>query len=392
MTDPGERREWRNVYVLSATILFTISSIYSWTHLRSLHLRGLGASEVQIGWGFFALTLAYRLPQVLGGWMADRFGRKANVVLGTFGMGAAYVWVALAPRWEGVVAAICLAWVVGALQWPALASLVASSVPERERGRAMGLLEACSTAGVMLGPLVGGAVVNRASSLSEAWTFLLFVSCGVYAGCGLVRLLLLREVRAGPPEEGRLEIPWRRLAVPMVVTALSFAAFYLTIDGPVMGPYVVDVTGGTPETVQEIGFYGGLVAIAGAAGAGVLADRIGAGRTMALAAFATACLLSPFALGTPTARQAHAVFALLFLTGEVYVVAYQKLVTSLGPRHRRGLAVGLVGTVVGLLSCWSMLAAGGLYRIRPGAPLALAAGVQALAALAGLLLCRRAFN
>jgi MFS family permease len=388
----SERREWRNVVVLSATILFTITSIYSWTHLRSLHLRGLGASEVEVGWGFFALTLAYRLPQALGGWLADRFSRKASVVLGTFGMGAAYVGVALAPRWELVVAAICGAWVMGALQWPALASLVASSVPDRERGRAMGMLEACSTAGVTLGPLVGETALRGTDSLAGAWRILLLGSCAVYAGCGLVRLFLLRDVPSSSPEEGRMNLPWRLLAVPMAVTAATFAVFYLTIDGPVLGWYVVDVTGGTPETVQEIGFYGGLVAIGGAVAAGWLADRIGAGRTMAVALVATAVLLAPFALGAPASRRARTILGLLFLTGEFYVVAYQKLVTSLGPRHRRGLAVGIVGTVVGVASSWSMLAAGGLYRLDRGAPLVWAAGLQALAAVAGLLLCRRAFN
>lgn len=254
------------------------------------------------------------------------------------------------------------------------------------------MLEACSTAGVTLGPLVGEAVVRHTATLAAAWRILVLGCCAVYAGCGLVRWLFLREVPAGPREAGSLNIPWKPLAVPMIVTAAWFAGFAFTTDGPVMGPYIVDVTKGTPETVQEVGFYGGLVAMAGAVGAGIMADRFGAGRTMALATIGTVALLAPFVLGVPGPSVARAIFALLFLTGEVYVVAYQKLVTSIGPRERRGLAIGIVGTVVGLVASWAMVLAGRFYAAGPQRPLVAAAAVHAAAAIFALLLFRRAFN
>ncbi len=393
MTDPPEREQPRNVWVLSLTILCTLAALFSWSRIIALYLRHLGASEVQIGWGFFCYALAYRLPQVAGGLLADRIGRKAIVVLGTFGMAAGYVAVAFAPTWGLLVGAICGCWMIGALQWPALVSLVADSVPEGRRGRAMGLLEACSMSGLTLGPLIGERVYAAAGGLASAWRILLLGTLAVYALCGVVRLALLRDVRLhSAPAAGPVRIPWALLAVPLAATVLSYVSWFLTTDGPIMALYIVDEAGGTPATVQAVGFYGGLAAVAGALVGGWVSDRLGAGRTMMLMTAATLAVLVPLGFGDLSARGRVALFVLLFLPGEAYLVAYNKLITSTGPREGRALAVGLVGTAVGLAASWAMILGGAAYHSNHDWPLAAAACSQALAVALGLGLLRRRYN
>jgi len=392
VTEPAEGRAWRNVWVMSLTIVGTITALYSWNRVISLHLRDLGASDREIGWSYFCFTLAYRLPQILGGALTDRLGRKAIVVAGTFGMAAGYVLVGLAPRWDQVVAAICLVWMIGALQWPALAAMVAESVPENERGRAMGLLEAGSMIGLTLGPLIGERVC-AVEPLSRAWRHLLLGSMAVYSLCGCARWALLRETRAQTPEtQGPAAFPWRAVLLPLAVTVFTFATFFLTTDGPVLGLYVKDDVGGGPETVQTVGFYGGLAAIAGALGAGFLADRLGAGRTMLLTSVVSAFLIAPMAAGLFKPRSELTLFALLFIPGEAYIVAYQKLITSLAPRSRRGLSVGVVGSAVGLAASWAMVLGGELYTRGHRLPFVAALTVQVAAVLVGLTLLRRRYN
>jgi MFS family permease len=380
------------VWVLSGTIVGTITALYSWNRVISLYLRELGATDREIGWAYFCFTLAYRLPQILGGALTDRVGRKAIVVTGTFGMATGYALVAHVPRWEHVVLSICLVWVIGALQWPALAAMVAESVPERERGKALGLLEAGSMLGLTLGPLLGEQVC-AARPLAEAWRLLLLGSMAVYALCGLARLAGLREVTAeeGSPPPARAPFPWSALVIPLGVTVLTFAAFFLTTDGPVLGLYIEDEAGGSPATVQTVGFYGGLAAMAGALAAGLLADRLGAGRTMLLTSLASAALLAPMAAGAFRPRSELVLFALLFIPGEAYVVAYQKLVTSVAPRSR-GLSVGVVGSAVGLAASWAMVLGGDLYARGHRLPLVAAFAVQAAAAVLGLGLLRARYN
>jgi MFS family permease len=155
-----------------------------------------------------------------------------------------------------------------------------------------------------------------------------------------------------------------------------------------MSLYIKDELRGTEALVQRVGFYGGLGSIAGALLAGWLSDRIGAGRTMALASLATAVLAGLLAFGF--ARPI--VFAALFAPGEAFLVAYQKLITSLGPPSRRGFAVGVVGTGVGLASSWAMALGGTLYESGRRLPFALAAAAGAAACIASLFLCRASFN
>jgi MFS family permease len=385
-----EVRCWRNVAVLSLSIIGTITALFSWSRLTSLYLRHLGATDEQAGWAFLALVVAYRGPQALGGLISDRVGRKLIVVLGTLAMAACFVGIAFAPSWPLVVAANCLCWMVGALQWPALLSLVADSVPAGERGKAVAFLEAASMLGVTLGPFVGERVQNRLGGLPETWRVLLLGTVGVYALCGIARGLLLREVRPAARSQGKVVVPWRATGIPMAVTVLSFSIYFLTTDGPTLGFYIVDEAHGTPATVQQVGYYGGLGAIAGALLAGWLSDRLGAGRTMFLTMMATGGILA--LLLRASGRADLRLFSLLFLPGEAFLVAYSKLITTLAPAERRALAVGIVGTAVGLGASWAMPAAGRLYAMDHRAPLVAAAALQGLACVIGIGLLRRSYN
>jgi MFS family permease len=257
----------------------------------------------------------------------------------------------------------------------------------------MGLLEAGSMIGITVGPLVGEGVLNRIGSLPDAARFLLLGSCAVYAGCGIVRAVLLQNVpRVAPVPAVALDFPWRKLLAPAAVTLLMFVLFFLTTDGPMMSFYIKDELRGADALVQRVGFYGGLGAIAAALLTGWLADRLGAGRAMALATVTTAGLVGVLAAGLVPARLVPYLFAALFVPGEAYLVAYQKLITSLGPSERRGLAVGLVGTAVGLGASWSMALGGRLYEKGHHLPFVAAAAAGVVASLASLALCRSSFN
>ncbi len=391
--DGAGRPRWRNVWVLAITIVGTLTAIFSWQRIFWLHLRERGATDVQVGWAAFCLILAYRVPQVLGGLIADRLSRRSVVIAGTFGMSLAYIGVALAPGWRLPVAALCACWLIGALQWPALVSLVADSVPEGQRGRAMGLLEAGSMIGITAGPLMGERALEWTGSLPQAARFLLLGSCAVYSACGVARLVLLREVpRVVPPMDVRADIPWRSLAAPAAATLLMFVLFFLTTDGPVMSFYIKDELRGTDALVQRAAFYGGLGSILAALVTGWLADRIGAGRTMALAALSTSALAVVLAANVARPDLQLFLLAALFAPGEAYLVAYQKLITSVGPSERRGVAVGLVGTAVGLGASWSMVMGGALYERGHQQPFIAAAIVGGAASIAALALCRARFN
>ena len=93
----------RNVWIMSFSVLLTITAIFSWYRVLANLLRDLGAD---VGLAFMILTLANRLPSVLGGLLADRVGRKRMLVIGTVLMAPMYAVAAFMHSWTGILVAL----------------------------------------------------------------------------------------------------------------------------------------------------------------------------------------------------------------------------------------------------------------------------------------------
>lgn len=379
--DTAEPRHWRNIITLAATILCTLTLVFSWLRITSNYLRHLGAGPELIGWCFLIFTMANRLPGVLGGWISDRVGRKGMIVAGTFFMGVGFIGVAYAPTPVLVTAAICFTWIVGALQHPSLLSIQAESVPAARRGIAIATVEACAMMGITLGPMLGAKVYEWSrGAIATQWRLLALSTSAVYLLVCIARLVFLRETDRKRHERTPFRPDWRRLSLPLAITVCFIGAMLLTIDGPSVSLYIVDVTWGNEATVGYVNFYGGALAITAALLGGWLADRWGAARVMAASALATALCFLPFALpGTPALDRA--LLAFVFFPIETFVIANAKLIASIGPPGRRALYVGMVATTTGIVSSWGVVMSGYLYAGRNKAAPMLAAIALALISL-----------
>jgi MFS family permease len=380
-TPPAEPRLWRNIWTLSATILFTLTLVFSWARVISNYLRHLGAGPALIGWCFLIFTMANRLPGVLGGWISDHVGRKWMIVGGTFFMGVGFLGVAHAPSPAWVTAALCFTWIVGALQHPSLLSIQAESVPAARRGVALAIVETCAMAGVTLGPLLGAKVFEWSRrSIETQWRLLTLATAVVYfLVCG-ARLFGLQETDRRRHERTPFRPDWRRLSIPLTVTVCFVGVMLITIDGPSVPLYIVDVIRGDEATVGYVHFFGGALAIIAAFLGGWLADSWGAARVMAVSAGATALCFLPFAL-PGTERLDQALIAFSYFPIEMFVIANWKLVASIGPPGRRALYVGMVTTSTGLFSSWAVVLCGYLYVGKNQAAFVLAAIALALISL-----------
>jgi len=357
-----EPRLWINIWTLSGTILCTLTFVFSWYRITSNYLRHLGADPALIGWCFLIFTMANRLPGVLGGWISDRVGRKSMIVAGTFFMGVGFVGVAYAPTPALLTAALCFTWIVGSLQHPSLLAIQAESVPAARRGVAIATVESFAMIGVTLGPLLEAKVFEwSGSSISATWRLMALSTSAVYLLVCIARLTFLRETDRRRHERTRFKPDWRRLSIPLAITVCFIGAMLITIDGPSVSLYIVDVTHGNEATVGYVNFYGGALAIAAALLGGWLADRWGAMHVMVVSAGATALFFLPFALpGTGDMHQA--LLALVFFPIEMFVIANQKLIASIGPPGRRALYVGMVTTTTGIVSSWGVVISGYLYE------------------------------
>lgn len=109
----------------------------------------------------YLLTLAALI--LISGSLADLFGERRVFSLGVGAFGVTSVLCALSPSIEVLVAARALQGVSGALLTPAALSILIAVFPAAERGRAIGTWTAWGGIGILIGPLLGGQVVDSTS-------------------------------------------------------------------------------------------------------------------------------------------------------------------------------------------------------------------------------------
>ena len=138
----------------------------------------------------YLLTLGSLL--LIGGSLGDVYGERRIFELGVAGFGAASVLCALAPSIWLLVAARSLQGVASALLTPASLAVISETFEGDERGTAIGAWTAWGGIATVIGPLVGGQIVDVAS-----WRWIFFIN----APFVLVTMALIRA--AIPPLAGR---------------------------------------------------------------------------------------------------------------------------------------------------------------------------------------------
>jgi EmrB/QacA subfamily drug resistance transporter len=138
----------------------------------------------------YLVTLASLI--LVGGSLGDLFGARRVFELGVIGFGITSVFCAVAPTIELLVISRALQGVCGALLTPAALAVIAATFPPSERGRAIGAWTAWSGIGTVLGPLIGGQLVDSAS-----WRWIFAINVPIV----LITLLLVRRVM--PPAHER---------------------------------------------------------------------------------------------------------------------------------------------------------------------------------------------
>lgn len=123
--------------------------------------RALGeAARASVAWHTGLLTGVYMLALFLfapfWGYVSDRIGRRAVILLGLAGFSAAMLWFALARGLVFVYGARALAGVFAAAVLPVMLAWVSEMGTSRTRARAFAWLSAASAIGFLFGPALSG--------------------------------------------------------------------------------------------------------------------------------------------------------------------------------------------------------------------------------------------
>ncbi len=351
----------RNIAVLGITFIMWGTLMNLWVPFFPLYLLELGSPVEIVGLLTMLQVSASLFLNFIGGWLADRFGRKKVLVYGClFELIYLFLFL-LANTWEQVIPAI-IAMAVTQIYAPAMNILVLESLPSQKRGAALGLFYAIIGVPSVFAFFFGGVIVESIGIVQGMR--IIWIVC-IIAGIAktLFRQFFMYEtlkkddaIKSEKSVEEPTHVSFARYITPFVLVA-SLTALAVSVATPYLVVFAVNEIG---LTKVEWGFitmvYGLLVTIL-TMPFGILSDRIGR----------KACLLITRVVWSLTLL--FIIFANSFnqvlliqsiqgisagLSGERprspgSGATWQAFLANSFPSSKRGKAFGIIGTISGLI-------------------------------------------
>ncbi|HEY6962548.1 MAG TPA: MFS transporter [Gaiellaceae bacterium] len=210
-------------WVLSCTSLgMLLATVNSGTLIIALPdlERELHTTLLQLVWVILVYMIVSTVLVLTAGRLSDLFGRKTAYVLGFFLFAAASLGAGFAGSGTELIVWRVLQGIGGAFLFANAAALVTDAFPRRELGLAMGTNTMVAAVGLVIGPVLGGALV----AIAWPWVFWFNVP---FALVGCAWGLLVLEERSGRSDERGLDL----LGVTTYVVGLTGLVLALSKGG-----------------------------------------------------------------------------------------------------------------------------------------------------------------
>ena len=195
----------KNRKLIAGTLLATLFQLVTWATVQGFtqnwaleYVSGFDGGKLGM------LAVSYMLPNALvcrisGGYLSKKLGPRGVVCLGFGGVAAA---CCLYPGARTVAALLGVQALFGAgmgMILPLSMALAVEDVPASGKGAAMGFYQAVYGAGMFLGPVLAGAVIEAFSgkSLLAGYRANFYVSAALAAAGVLLAAALIREKKIG---------------------------------------------------------------------------------------------------------------------------------------------------------------------------------------------------
>ena len=149
----------------------TIVSVATPTILSALH-----TDVDSVVWVTSAYLLAYAVPLLITGRLGDRFGPRRVYLVGLAVFTLASLWCGLTDTITGLIIARVVQGLGAAVMMPQTMAVITRTFPAESRGRAMSLWGAVAGVATLVGPILGGVLVD---GLGWEWIFFVNVPVGV---------------------------------------------------------------------------------------------------------------------------------------------------------------------------------------------------------------------
>lgn len=373
----------RNVVLLGVTSFFADVSGEMIYPLVPIFLTGtLGAPVAVVGLIEGIAESTASLVKLASGWISDRVGRRMPLVISGYGFAAiGKLILALATIWPVVLFARFVDRFGKGVRGSPRDALIADSTLPELRGRAFGLHRSLDTAGAVIGPLLGLALV----ALLDDRLRLVFL---IAAMPGFISVLCLTMVKDPTPAERApssstpglvpalrgIDARLKLFLVASLVFALGNSSdIFLILRAKDLGM-------STTAVVLAYVVYN-FVFMSVAFPAGILSDRLGRKNIFVFGLVIFAAVYAGFAVANDPVYlwPLFAVYGLYIATTDGVSKA---LITDLAPRERRASALGAYGMLTGLATLLASVVAGVLWdTVGASAPFIMGAAAAILSAV-----------
>lgn len=344
-------------WFLAGMILANIAGqmLYS---MLSLYLLDLGAQVSQVGLVFTLASLVPMALQIFGGWLSDTIGRLRVIALGSSIAVFGYLIIALAPNWEWVLLGLSVEYISNSVVGPSFGAYISEQSDETQRGRVFGLTSSIYMTVTVIGPALAGLLAFRFN-----FKLMMTVALAFYFAATALRVwMATSEHFAAKRDAQKPTLEGFKTQVGAVFTLL-FAG------GIITWIWLTDAIGDTASNmisqltpiyfseigkinVEQIGYLNavlGLAIIIVSPLAGRLVDKFSERASILTGFISQGIGLSLFLLAQNFIGFA---VAMAFLGAAVgcLIPGYDALISRVVPDEKRGLAFGLFGTTLGILS------------------------------------------
>lgn len=129
-------------------------------------------------WVTSAYLLAYAVPLLITGRLGDRYGPKQMYLIGLTVFTLASLWCGLAPDIGQLIVARVFQGLGAAIMTPQTMAIITRIYPPEKRGAAMGIWGATAGIATLVGPILGGLIVD---GLGWEWIFFVNLPVGLFA-------------------------------------------------------------------------------------------------------------------------------------------------------------------------------------------------------------------
>lgn len=195
----SERNPWHALVALVVGFFMILLDMTIVAVANPAIMTDLHSDISQVIWVTSAYLLTYAVPLLVTGRLGDRFGPKNIYLIGLAIFTAASLWCGLSTSIGMLIAARAAQGIGAALMTPQTMAVITRTFPPDRRGAAMGLWGGVAGLATLVGPILGGVLIDN---LSWEWIFYVNVPVGIIAFALAVWL-----VPALPTSSHRFDIP-----------------------------------------------------------------------------------------------------------------------------------------------------------------------------------------